>query len=385
MTTRPIKLNLPRIATEGPYTYFCASYNDGADGELWFRTTDPVVAEAFDVSSSDAFLPIALLMAMERGKDLYFSGTVSANLLEAANDHLSKILSIQNPTLIAPKVTSEHTAGPQQPPLGVATGLSCGIDSFAAVYRHFYSAIAPSTKLTHLTNFNHAQRRHQSNGWERGLPRFQHAAKDIGLPLLTLGTNFAAQLTSPHTMSHAYLNSSCAIALDRIIGRYYYASTFQYRDINVSQTTDIAHADPIVLPLLSSRRITFTSTGSETARTLKTKRITDIGASFQHLEVCTKSLTGIRNCSACYKCLRTMATLDLLGKIDLYSEVFDLHKWRKQRSGYARKILLTEGNPYMDEMKELDAEQNLLLKWAGGEKRMQKQIAFRNSRLRTEA
>ena len=37
------------------------------------------------------------------------------------------------------------------------------------------------------------------------------------------------------------------------------------------------------------------------------------------------SKTGqVENCSVCNKCLRTQITLDLLGKLDLYQDVFDL-------------------------------------------------------------
>lgn len=380
MSQVKLTIRLPGVRKDGDHTYLFADYDGPSGGTLWFRSGDDEAVAVFNPALSDAFLPVALLMSMESGSDLHFEGAVSDTLAESAAHHLGAILAIQNPTLRPPAITFAKVVHDLPAGKGVGTGLSCGVDSFAAVWRHHHHAPSPGTRLTHLTQFSHAQRRGEINGWDRRMPRFRQAAAAIGLPLLTVGTNFAARLSAPHTMSHVYLNAACALAIGGVIGRYYYASTFQYRDVHVRQTSDIAHADPIVLPLLSSRQVAFVSTGSETPRTAKTARVTEVLASREHLEVCTKTLPGVMNCSTCYKCLRTMATLDLLGRIEDYGAVFDLQKWKAQRSGYARKVLLTEGNPYFEEIKALDGEDRALLRWAGGEKRMQAQRAYREKR-----
>ena len=44
------------------------------------------------------------------------------------------------------------------------------------------------------------------------------------------------------------------------------------------------------------------------------------------------------NCSECLKCNRTLVALDALGKLDEYSGVFDINKYRKNKKVILKKL-----------------------------------------------
>lgn len=359
-----LHLHKPRIEEENGFIYFISDYSGFDEGELWLRT-DAQTAEHFDESVSDAFILPALLMAMENGTDLRIDNDISDLLYFNTNTHIQEILSIHSETFSKIQILPSGTKENKKNPSGVATGLSCGVDSFGAIYTHLISSPPSSTKLTHLTQYNHAQQRDYGGRWIQNVERFKNVASQLELPLITIGTNFSARIMAPHTMRHTYLNCSAAIAMDGLISKYYYASTFNYSDINVTNTSDIAHADPIVLPLLSTDNIRFFSTGSEIPRTKKTDHITSMPLTREFLEVCPKHPADQLNCSCCYKCLRTMLTLDLLGHLDHYMGVFDVPRFRAKRQNYSRAVLKQEDNPYMTEIKSMTGAMDKLRSWSG--------------------
>src|SRR5690606_35168976 len=142
------------------------NYSGASEGELWYRT-DKKTAECFDLNVSDAFLLPALLMAMEKGVDLAIDNDIYDLLLFNTETHIKEILSIQSPTLKKIRIIPAGTRMNRKAPSGVATGLSCGVDSFGAVYTHSISSPPASTKLTHLTQYNHAQQRNNGGRWLR--------------------------------------------------------------------------------------------------------------------------------------------------------------------------------------------------------------------------
>lgn len=68
-------------------------------------------------------------------------------------------------------------------------------------------------------------------------------------------------------------------------------------------------------PLMSTSRTTFVHYAGGISRARKTERISADPTALENLRVCWMSQTGL-NCGRCTKCLRTMATLEILGKLD---------------------------------------------------------------------
>jgi len=137
-----------------------------------------------------------------------------------------------------------------------------------------------------------------------------------------------------HNILHLY--HSVALLLQNGIGRFMYASTFDYTKIALGPTYDSAYSDPIQLPMLSTQAMDMLSVGSEYTRVQKTMAVADLEESHRSLDVCVR---GAGNCSTCWKCMRTLLTLEIGGVLDRYSDSFDLDAYQKRRSAYIGSML----------------------------------------------
>lgn len=81
----------------------------------------------------------------------------------------------------------------------------------------------------------------------------------------------------------------------------------------------------------------FISTGGSLDRITKTKTIADYAPAYKYLNVC---VTAIENDSTCFKCVRTMLTLDALGKLDKFSAVFDVQYYMNHRKNILKECML---------------------------------------------
>ena len=83
-----------------------------------------------------------------------------------------------------------------------------------------------------------------------------------------------------------------------------------------------------LVPLISTEYLEMVVDGCQYRRTQKTENISDWDIANKYLNVCVNTEDG-SNCSKCSKCMRTLIPLDAMGKIDKFSDVFDLEVYRK--------------------------------------------------------
>jgi hypothetical protein len=71
-----------------------------------------------------------------------------------------------------------------------------------------------------------------------------------------------------------------------------------------------------------------------------------------------------RNCSVCFKCRRTMLTLEMLGLDHLYRQVFDFEKFAGVRRRYLKEIILHYPHSFEQEIAdELFAPRSRAWRW----------------------
>ena len=88
------------------------------------------------------------------------------------------------------------------------------------------------------------------------------------------------------------------------------------------------------------------------SRVEKTALVATYEPSRRYLNVCVDSAFEGRNCSVCFKCRRTMLTLELLGLDHLYGQVFDFGKFAKVRRRYLKEIILHYPHSFEQEIAE---------------------------------
>jgi hypothetical protein len=198
-------------------------------------------------------------------------------------------------------------------------------------------------KLTHLLYNNVGAHEIGKNGeidFEKRFENLQLAADHLGIPMVKVNSNldqFYALYSFPKT--HTLRNACVALLLQKGIGRYLYGSTYHYSDVFVGPAYDISQMDPILLPILSTEAVDMVSAGGEYTRIQKTIKVAEIPESHATLDVCPRYYATLRNCSTCYKCMRTMLTLDIAGLLNRYSASFDLEAFKRNKDKYIGGIL----------------------------------------------
>ena len=150
-------------------------------------------------------------------------------------------------------------------------------------------------------------------------PSIAEVALGLGVPLIRVCSNTDFFYTTLFAQTHTLRNASVALALQGRASGFLYGSGFPYESISVKPTKDTAYFDPILLPLLSTESLVCTSAGAAYSRAEKTRLICDSKLAQQHLDVCVVSFP---NCSGCWKCARTLLTLDVLGQVEAFSSSF---------------------------------------------------------------
>jgi hypothetical protein len=330
----------------------------GHTSELWYSVA-PEWAEYLTPERSDAFVVALLPIAMSAGEDIHVAGAMSEKLYYNLKSYYIPVLralipSLKPVTIIPERMSPEHF--PSAGKSTVVTGFSGGVDSFCVLADHLYDDVPDTFRVTHLLFNNvgsHGRGEKASVMCQERFARLLPAAQAIGLPFIKIDSNlddlFPAHLH--FQLTHTSRNISAVLAMQRLFARYLYASGFPYQDCHVGETYDMAYADPAAVHLLSTETTECISTGSQHSRVEKTMRICNIELTREFLDICVTTSTG-RNCSACWKCVRTMLTLEILGKLHLYDRVFDLAKYSQIRRSYIGKILFSK-DPLLREIRQL--------------------------------
>ena len=319
---------------------------EGEQKILWYRFSNKF--EKFLVTENlDASLVGLLFLGLKTGNDIKLNGPVSARLLYTINHYLIKALCLANPdlkemTVFADSINHEdlsigNTAG---------TGFSCGVDSFATYFSH--NGEHPPFRIDYLTFFNVGS--HGDFGGEKARQIYQKRlgsvyefAKKEGKEVLSIDSNLSEILRLNFQKTNTYRSISCILNLQKLFKNYYYASSFPLEQFTLS-SVDTSYYDLLNLSMLSSESTNFFSSDIFWTRIDKTSFISGFPQTYDFLDVCTNLRDGFdsKNCSSCDKCMRTALTLELLDKLYLYKNVFDLKKFQNNKKRYIGKLLGTK-------------------------------------------
>ena len=315
---------------------------------LWYAL-DESFAELIS-NTCDAALLGLLIPVMAIGEEVYIDGVMSDKLLYNV-PRLQRLLQHVMPSLHQVKIIVKDVySGDNNRASGVATGFSGGIDSYCLLADHYYWATSEQFKVSHLL-FNNVGS-HGSGGenlFRKRYKRLALVAERLGLPFVMINSNLDAFYgrSFGFQQTHTLRNASVALLLQGGLGRYMYASAFSYAYAFVGPTSSMAYCDTITLPLLSTEILEASSVGSEYTRVEKVLRVAEIPDSYDTIDVCVNANYAGEyiNCSRCWKCMRTLATLEIAGFIERYSPSFDLSYYWHRRSEYFRDLLARQGRP----------------------------------------
>ena len=86
--------------------------------------------------------------------------------------------------------------------------------------------------------------------------------------------------------------------------------------------------------------------GLDIRRENKVKALSEFDIAQKYLRVCVKSA---RNCNICFKCIRTLLEIDMIGKLEEYRDVFDIEFYLKHRVDiYFSKMVMDSKNDFLN-------------------------------------
>lgn len=180
-------------------------------------------------------------------------------------------------------------------------------------------------------------------------------AEEYGLPLVTVDSNLGIT-NNDLSFDRVFLlrNVAAVLSLQKLFGRYFIASGRTVDTIKINKY-DISYYETLLSPLISTEGCEIIISEADKTRVEKTKIIAENHYVQKHLYVCWKEIfknewpqnweeikdhaDQYRNCTRCNKCMRTCLTLDLLGHLEDYKEIFDLPQYYKTRNEYIKKVL----------------------------------------------
>jgi hypothetical protein len=298
---------------------------DGNSITLWCETNK--LYRQFLLSERvDAFLCVLLPFAMRSGKDIVCEAPVTEQFLHNLNEILIPQLCTHDSRLYRTQVIAAGDSSILLCGNAVATGMSCGVDSFYTASLYLDSKLK-SMNLTHLYTGNYLYG-NDSKIYQRA----ELAAEDLGLPLVRTSTNISEALNLPHLYTHFFKTMFGVLALRKLFRIYYYSTTedFSYFNLKGNGTNDTAMIELLLLYTFSCSDFQVVTGGVKNERLEKTVAICKLPAAKNNLNFFLYPEVE-KNCGKCAKCMRTLLMLDMLNSLDLFQTVFDIDEYHRTR------------------------------------------------------
>lgn len=349
-----------KLEQNGSVRICCRLDTDLFPEELWFDIKSDEVGPLAVEEPNWAAIAL-ILPAMMSGCDLVIEADISPRLLHALNGDLQGLLLAYDSRLKRVKVEAGAAPLPASIGNGVAAGFSAGIDSFATLLAYSDAKTPKPLRLTHLTVHNVGALGNtprtsldRSDAYDKACARTTSAANDYGLGTMFVSSNMEDVFDSCRPSlrsfehSHSIRNAVCAHIFHDYLGYFLYSSAVPYCEIGLSTIKrgakrGMATIDPILLPLLSTERLTILSAGAEMSRGEKSALVAKSELARDMLDVCSPTRRRVKgdltyNCSRCKKCVRTIATLEAIGQLEDFDRVFQVDLYKATRTSLLRGL-----------------------------------------------
>lgn len=355
MTNQMIVKGFSSQRTDTAQRYSCSVTKLGSTRALWFDVNS-TGTEPEPASLQDYALLGLLYPAMKYGLNLVIEGEISGPLLFLAREDVQRLLLAFDPSLkrididALPVWNSSHR---ERKSIRAGTGFSAGVDSFAALASFHTAKLENQARVTDLFlmnvgAFGAGMGRNTQRAFDQSATRMVAYAEKTSRHAHRIDSNlqqFYAADGLPFSKTHTLRNLAVASLFHNEIDIYFYASGACYADTRIIGAKDVAYIDPILIPMLTPLGMRFMGANPGMDRIEKTRLVAEDIDAQKLLDVCVAS-AGIKaafaakgkNCSNCSKCFRTMLTLDALGLLDRFNDVFDVDSYRKRIKGIAESV-----------------------------------------------
>lgn len=355
-----MRIGKPYLEARGGTARLCAEIDIPKEGRLTlFFETEEKWGQYFVTELSDAFILAVLKRAMKKKWDICFETPMSEDLCYQLTTYGIPILS--DMTNIYQKIELKgKTTTICVPTAGKAgTGFSGGVDSFYTVLKHKDSQFA-GHEVTHLVLARNgaassSETEEIARSWfDASNAKLAEGAKMLGMEYISIWSNI------PDFYRKDFCGNGCVIvtsafihALRKLFKIYYWASAYQADVLSFKQYNRILDGgfiEPFTVSLVSVEGLRFYHSGAEVKRVEKVEYIADSPEAQKSLIVCGEE--SACNCGSCVKCLRTMAELNSIGKLEQFRESFPVDKYLKNQTGKLAYEFVLDHPPFTTDIRK---------------------------------
>ena len=322
----------------------------GKESVLWFGVSKEQES-ALSIGRSDPFVVALLPAAMRQRADIICEDPMSARLHHQLFYDLMPALARSGDLFHAVGIHAPVTSVPYPSQNAVATGFSGGVDSLYSIYRHGPGSEFP---LTYLTVYNSGAFEGEKYrlGFERACRMCDRFAGQYGYSTVYVDSNVYELLPENYIEVCTWRLIACTLAIQGLVSVYLLASGYSISDFCFNEYHSASY-DPLSISCACTETVQFYEAGVQTRRGDKIRELSEWPVSYDWLHPCIFGKAGQKNCGKCRKCMRSLAVLYGLGKLDEYRQVFDVDDYRKNlplRLGFA---LSYEEDTFHGEVAEL--------------------------------
>lgn len=298
-----------------------------------------VFSHYFDETLGDPFVMIFVQIATKYDEDIIVKdANITKSLAKKIETILIPALAKMGCGTGKSKVVSSYRNSQDNKDKKIAaTGISLGVDSFYAILSNLNTVnkTNPISGTVYIHQVNDWKSFNKSDLEELLKPR-KEVAQYYGLELIPIVSNVRHVIEQELVFGqfHTFCHVGCVASLKKRIGIYYYATGYSDEEMKLD-FSDSAYYENIIRETFTCENFKMISSGASVTRFEKTKYVTNDSMVLKYLDVCyhdRENPTKYINCSRCPKCYRTMATLDVIGKLDKYYGVFDIAYYKKHRA-----------------------------------------------------
>lgn len=343
--------------------------------EIWFES-DAEYGKYFCDEVCDAFVVAVLLPALRSSQDITVEGPMSERLYYNIRNTVIYLFS----TAFGYKpieIKADKLVHPRFDNFAVGCGCSLGVDSFAAMLSHMEDlhpyGNPEGYQITHLTYFNVGAHGYKNldkveASYKKDLEMVRAFAQSINRPLVCINSNIHILFDGFNFDQSGDTRNMCAVlSMQKLFKRYLYASSYPIKEFRLTPVQS-GYYETVLLPSLSTENTELIVANPNLSRTEKTELLADNKQAQSHLYVCWKELIANNNpgceiakikdkylnCTRCDKCHRTLMALDIMGKTEDFSAIFDLKHWNSVKDKYIATVLsTTKENGFSSDLKEM--------------------------------
>ena len=360
-----IIISKPYLESDDDNSFLKASIHDekrNKDFLIWYSVENEY-RNYLCIENADAFLLLALMVAIQSHQDIKVEAPVSRKLLFNLNNYVIPLFTKIIPNGQTIRIEAKETSTAVFDARGVGCGCSMGVDSLSALYTHLDEGIIDGYRVTHLAIFNSGHfgdidQDEVDVAFYRGIEELRPLSEELGLPIVAVNTNlnefFWGSSFNYHLSRLIPSTISCVFALQKLFEKYVFASSNSIDEFKIVPLDHVI-AEAAFVPVLSTESVEVILSCSTMTRVEKTDFVRRNPLTSRYLNVCwsyplaygrkhdRKFLDGKTriNCGWCPKCLRTLYTLELLGEdIGRYGSLFDLDKYYQHKQGFIENVYL---------------------------------------------